>query len=246
MKVNRKEIKREARESMRAHRPSVYLVALVFLILIWVLDSLSFKLLHPGQSAQDIVDSYIARQEAVQDALENGDITGFVIEYEQTEPEPATGARLIDLAISIMNIMITAGFVLFCLNVSRNAEAGFGNLFDTFGIFFRVLWLHIVMGFFIFLWSLLLVVPGIIAGYRYSQALYVLLDDPSKGALECIRESKEMMRGHKWQLFVLQLSFIGWAILSIIPFVGIYTEPYFRTTYANFYRAVSGREYCII
>ena len=71
-------------------------------------------------------------------------------------------------------------------------------------------------------------------------AVFIFCDDPEKGALNCIRESKAMTRGYKGQLFVLDLSFIGWSILSMIPFVGIYTEPYMTTTKANFYRALRG------
>ena len=240
MKPDRKQLKRDARLAMRDHKPSVYLVALVFLLLIWVLDTLSFKLNHPGQSMMDIYRSYMDQQAYVWSLFETKDFQGFFRDYYASAAHTSTGfvAGLMDLAISIMNIMLGVGFTFFCLNVSRRAAAGFGNLLDAFGIFFKVLWLHILMAIFIFLWSLLLVIPGIIASYRYSQAVYILLDDPSKGALQCISESKALMRGHKWQLFVLQLSFIGWAILSIIPFVGVYTEPYFRTTYANFYRAL--------
>ena len=71
-------------------------------------------------------------------------------------------------------------------------------------------------------------------------AVFIFCDDPEKGALECIRESKEMTRGYKGQLFVLDLSFILWHILCIIPFVSIYVEPYVTTTKANFYRALRG------
>ena len=101
----------------------------------------------------------------------------------------------------------------------------------------------ILMGIFIFLWSLLLVIPGIIAAYRYSMAMYLFFDDPEKGALECIRESKAMTYGYKGKLFVLDLSFIGWLILSIIPLVSIYTTPYMSTTKANYYRALRGEFY---
>jgi uncharacterized membrane protein len=74
-------------------------------------------------------------------------------------------------------------------------------------------------------------------------AMYIFFDDPEKGALECIRESKAMTCGYKGKLFVLDLSFIGWAILSIIPLVSIYTTPYMSTTKANYYRALRGEFY---
>ena len=69
----------------------------------------------------------------------------------------------------------------------------------------------------IMLWSLLLVVPGVIAAYRYSQAFYILADDPRKSPHQCIEESKQMTMGNKMALFLLDLSFIGWIILAQIP-----------------------------
>jgi len=106
---------------------------------------------------------------------------------------------------------------------------------DGFQHFLKIIGLNIVSGIFVFLWSLLFVIPGIVASYRYRQALYLLLDHPEMGIMECIRESKRLMRGHKAELFVLDLSFIGWALLSIIPFVSVYTLPYTESTYALYY-----------
>ena len=106
---------------------------------------------------------------------------------------------------------------------------------DGFQHFLKIIGLNIVSGIFVFLWSLLFVIPGIVASYRYRQALYLLLDHPEMGIMECIRESKRLMRGHKAELFVLDLSFIGWALLAIIPFVSVYTLPYAESAYALYY-----------
>ncbi len=91
---------------------------------------------------------------------------------------------------------------------------GFENYLKAFGLFF-------LMSLFIILWSLLLIIPGIIASYRYSQAFYILADDPSKSPMQCINESKEMMRNNKGTLFVLELSFIGWLILGFVAGSGL-------------------------
>lgn len=66
---------------------------------------------------------------------------------------------------------------------------------------------------FVFLWSLLFIIPGIIAGYRYRFALYNLCENPEMGVMEALNMSKAQTRGHKWELFVLDLSFLGWIIL---------------------------------
>ena len=225
--IDRKWMKREAKEAMRTHRPSTYLISFVFILIGLVLNWLGRKLTLPSLSMEEIM-ALVGEPSAFE---------GIAIRAV-TEISPI--ARILSVAIDIMQIVIAGGFSLACLNIARRLEANVGTLFEMFGWFFRFLWLNILMAIFVFLWSLLFVIPGIIAAYRYSMAVFIFCDDPEKGALNCIRESKEMMRGHKWQLFVLNLSFLGWALLSIIPFVGIYTEPYIATTKANFYRALRG------
>ena len=94
------------------------------------------------------------------------------------------------------------------------------------------------------LWSLLLIVPGVIAAYRYSQALYILLDDPAKSPIQCLRESKGMMVGHKQELFMLDLSLLGWYLLGMIPYIGyaaqVWTIPYTSMVKTLYYEKLLG------
>lgn len=100
---------------------------------------------------------------------------------------------------------------------------------------------------FVYIWLLLLIIPGFIKTYSYSQAQYIFKDiadtDPNGNIfyLDCITKSKELMNGHKWRLFCLQLSFIGWEILSSICLgIGhIWLTPYKKATYAAFYNELS-------
>ncbi|MDR2421163.1 MAG: DUF975 family protein [Oscillospiraceae bacterium] len=98
----------------------------------------------------------------------------------------------------------------------------------------------ILIGVFTSLWSLLLVVPGIIKALSYSMAYYILAENPDIGALGAIGESKRIMEGHKMELFILQLSFIPWMLLTAVTFgiAGIYAMPYMQQTLANFYLAL--------
>ena len=89
--------------------------------------------------------------------------------------------------------------------------------FERFG---KAIGLFLVMVLFIILWGILLIVPGFIAAFRYSQAFVIMIDHPEYGIMQCIAESKRIMTGNKMKLFCLQLSFLGWVILSNIP-VGI-------------------------
>ena len=101
------------------------------------------------------------------------------------------------------------------------------------------------MALFIFLWSLLFVIPGIVAGYRYAMAPFIMAENPNIGAFEAIAMSKEMMRGHKGELFYLHLTFIGWKLLALFTFgIGnLFIAPYIATSEAAFYLNRVGRIY---
>ena len=91
---------------------------------------------------------------------------------------------------------------------------------------------------FTFLWSLLFVIPGIVKALSYSQVYYIMCDHPEYTGREAIDASREMMRGHKGELFVLQLSFIGWFLLSALTFglLMFYVMPYYQSTLTEYYR----------
>lgn len=94
---------------------------------------------------------------------------------------------------------------------------------------------------FIVLWSLLFVIPGIVKGYSYRLVPYILADDPTIDAMDALSLSQEMMDGRKWNAFILDLSFIGWLIVTLITFglAGIfYVGPYKSAVDAEFYLAV--------
>ena len=109
------------------------------------------------------------------------------------------------------------------------------------GNYLKIVAVKFLAGLFITLWSLLLVIPGIIKGFEYLMVGYILADDPDMGVMDALRKSKQMMKGHKWNAFVLKLSFLGWGILSLLTF-GIldifYVRPYMEATYAELYLAL--------
>ena len=84
-----------------------------------------------------------------------------------------------------------------------------------------------------FLWSLLFIIPGIIAGYRYRFALYNLCENPEMGVMEALNMSKAQTRGHKWELFVLDLSFLGWELLCTLPMLIGFSLVFFFTHSAD-------------
>ncbi len=151
---------------------------------------------------------------------------------------PVLGLILPILFSLFVSPALSLGLYSYFMKVARNEVGSVNDLFSKFGLWLKGFVLVFLIGLFTWLWSLLLIIPGIIASYRYSQAFYILLDNPELSPLEAINKSKEMMNGHKMEFFVLQLSFIGWAILAAIPFaIGyLWLMPYVAVTYVNFYK----------
>jgi uncharacterized membrane protein len=135
---------------------------------------------------------------------------------------------------------LTLGLAGFNLTLSRGKPARFQDVFEGFNRFGTALGVHFLRILFVLLWALLLIVPGIIAALAYSMAFYVLADDPACGAVEALRRSKEMMRGHKWKLLCLLLRFTGWLLLSAVSLgIGLlWLMPYVWVTLARFYEDI--------
>ena len=136
------------------------------------------------------------------------------------------------------------GLYLYYLSLIREKVGDFNLLFKAFsfsgqnlGLFGKTLGVYLLMNLFIFLWLLLLIVPGIVAAYSYRMVFYILIDNPEIGVMEALRKSKEMMHGYKAKLFCLDLSFIGWGLLCILTFgVGfLWLYPYMLTSQTIFY-----------
>lgn len=145
----------------------------------------------------------------------------------------------------IIGSVIAAGYSRFNLDmVDGEKTAEIGVLFKYFPHWRTTAATRFMKGVFVFLWSLLFIIPGIIAGYSYAMTDYILAENPEMTASEAIARSKEMMKGNRGRLFCLQLSFIGWALLSALTFgIGqLWLRPYEQTAIAAFYREVSGTE----
>jgi len=120
----------------------------------------------------------------------------------------------VSILVSLISIVLSAGFVRCCLGILRGEYMPYESLFDAFPFAGKVILLSIVEGLFIFLWSMLFVIPGIIAAYRYSFAMMNLCDDPGIGVMEALRRSKQQTDGNKGTLFLLTMSFLGWLLLA--------------------------------
>lgn len=133
--------------------------------------------------------------------------------------------------------------VIFRMSREKKIESGdLAHIFDGFRENLgRNIGVGVLMSVYTFLWSLLLVVPGIIKGIGYSMAPWIAIDHPEMTASQCITDSTEMMMGHKGEYFVLMLSFIGWALLCCLTFGSgfFFLAPYVLMSQQLFYRYVS-------
>ncbi len=131
------------------------------------------------------------------------------------------------------------------LNVIGNKEIKVSDIFNGFKNYNNVLLLYLLEALKVFLWSLLLIIPGIIKEISYSMSHFIMAESPDMSPSEVLKESEELMEGHKLDYFILQLSFFGWILLSIITldFSSLYSEPYIYTTKANFYYTIKKEKY---
>lgn len=124
------------------------------------------------------------------------------------------------------------------LKIMRGKDAVIEDTFEGFKNFVNAFLLFLINSIFVFLWSLLLIVPGIIKQLSYSMSFFILADDPSLTQDRAREKSIELMNGNKWRLFCLRISFIGWYLLGLLTF-GIllfWVIPYEKCAEAEFYR----------
>jgi uncharacterized membrane protein len=152
--------------------------------------------------------------------------------------------NLIPIVGPLANLIIVGplilGLALFFLGIGRGQEVEFSLIFNGFQRFLDALGTFLFMVLFIFLWSLLLFIPGIIAALSYSQTFFLMVDQPDLKGREALKESKRLMKGNQWKLFCLFWRFFGWFLLGMLTLgIGfLWIMPYLQTTLARFYEDI--------
>lgn len=253
MTIDRKSLKRSARDAMRLARPAPFWISLLATAIVMLLGGLGMSL-----------DGTLASLRTMLAAA----IQGGPVSYVAPVARGGTFGSILNAALEIMTAVVSVGFVVYAMRVWRRLSASAGNLFDGFGLFFRAVLIQILPSVLVGLWSLVYVVPvtGLVAAtghswwmfaglplmipalraaYSYRLSVYIMLDRPDMGCWQCVVMSKQLMQGHKWELFVLELSFLGWYLLAaVIPIGGlllmIWANVYQQVTFAGYYDAVAG------
>ena len=145
----------------------------------------------------------------------------------------------------VLGSIIEVGYARFNLDlVDRQKDPEMGALFGYFSHWKTTVAAKLLRSVYVLLWSLLFIIPGIVAGYSYAMTSYILAEHPELTASEAIERSKQMMRGNRGRLFCMQFSFIGWSLLCSLT-VGIgnlWLRPYQQAATAAFYREISGAQ----
>jgi len=154
-------------------------------------------------------------------------------------------ALLMAAVYFILGSIIEVGYAKFNLNLVDRKETSFETLFAYFSNWKTTTITRLLKALYVFLWTLLFIIPGIVASLSYAMTGYILSENPDMTPSEAIASSKQMMYGNRFRLFCLQFSFIGWDILATLAFgIGhLWLTPYKQAAYAAFYREVSGTEY---
>lgn len=147
------------------------------------------------------------------------------------------------LTAIVIGYPLQLGFTMVWLKVARhNSHPEVKDLFGAFNRRYHrsAMGTLLLMQIYTMLWTLLLIVPGIIKSIEYAMTPFIIADEPELGCNEAIEKSMAMMRGHRWQLFKMYLGMIGWMILGVFTcyIAWLWIIPYYQTAYAKFYLAL--------
>lgn len=214
-------IKAEARRIMRSARVSPLVMTAIVMVICLVLDRV-VDLVRYGSPFYSLGfwDNYTQ-------AVLSGD-PDVLETLLLSVPQEAPSSFFFTTLVSLFTLVLNGGYYIYCMGIRQGLRMPYATLADGLSVAGKLIWCWVQISVKVFLWSLLFVIPGIIASYRYSFAYYNILTDPTLSAGGAIRLSCEQTRGIKGELFVLDLSFIGWNILSSITMglLDIWVTPY--------------------
>ena len=169
-------------------------------------------------------------------AVENGTLAGLIRDNRENV---SFFASVFLLALQAMIAIVHYGYLRYSLCVVRNEQTGYRDLLYGFEFPVKAVLLWAARQILAMIGYALLIVPGIIIECTYCMAFRLLCDHPEYGVIRCMRESRLMMRGRKWEWFRLHLSFLGWYLLTVFPVVSVFVDPYVVLTESSYYQRLS-------
>lgn len=215
--IDRKLLKDWAKERIRTARPETWRVALVYLLATTVVTGL-YNLVIPA--ARQMNEQISQAMNLMLESPENGYRAAGIISSLFSSPAGYI-AIFFSIVLSLYTSVMSYGYTGYSMQVVRGGEPGYGELFSRFYMAGKIILAELLTVVYVTLWSMLFIIPGIIAMFRYMMVPYILLDDPDCSVFEAFRRSKALMRGRKWELFVLGMSFVLWELGASLT-VGVF------------------------
>lgn len=220
-----RDLRRIARENLANNWGTAILVALVAVVLGGGIRGANFL----PEIEYEVQGQTVSSLSDIPDIIGNGMTTLLSL------------SSVLGLVQFIIGGVIELGYAKYLLNQHDHREATLHDLFSQFDRFGAGFCQRFLRSLYTFLWGLLFIIPGIVASYSYAMTPYIMEDHPDMTASEAIAASKEMMDGHKGELFWLHLTFIGWSFLCALTMNlgNIALNPYRNAAEAAFYRSIS-------
>ena len=200
----------------------------------------NFSGLDNSEADSEITGLYVEDIESIEDIFTAIDPTFWAIMGTVLAVALAIGL-VVGIAFFILGSIVSLGYAKFNLNLIDGENAEINDLFGYFKHWKNAVLANLLRSVYIFLWTLLCFIPGIIASYSYAMVPYIMAENPELTAREACERSKQMMDGNRMRLFCLTFSFIGWSILCALTCgIGyVVLNPYVEAAVADFYREIS-------
>ena len=227
--LSRIELKQNAKVITKSARVSAYRITLIFMLIL---------------AALTLAEDYVGANEGVWVQVGDMEIL-FRSSYLFSHPAfPTPVVLFVSVFVWLLGCVLSAGWILYHLGVRQGKVMPYDTLFEGFSFAGKIVLLNLVMAVFIALWSMLLIVPGIIAAYRYRFALYNLCENPELGVMDALNMSKQQTRGYKLDLFVLDVTFLGWSFLCVLTagILSIWITPYIQQTNLGYFEAIKAEK----
>lgn len=240
-------LKLRAKTTLRRRLGTILMIAVIFIVADYMLSWLSGELDGSNAWAQRFMEQVNASADKLQSAGPE-EMEQIFTDLVENMPSLTSFRKnifglVLSVLVSLMSIPLAVGYTNHILRESRGEETHVSSLLFGFQVMWKALVISILTSLIVGLGSIFLFVPGIIAALMFGLAVMILVDDPSKGPIQCMKESAQLMRGHKWRLFKLEFSFFFWYLGSSlvttligVPLLNIYLTPYLSLTRAEFYK----------
>jgi len=232
--MDRTLIKSQAKALVLSRRKPVLISTALYLALMLLLSYLSMRLQLPP------ADKLALLTERFTELMLQGD---YETAYNLVGSfEPSFLESLVSAALSYLLAILAFGYLLLLYRTVHGQEPSPGMLLDGFALWMKVLLVELISRLVVTLGLWAFLIPGILVFYSYRMAPYLLASHTDYGVVDCLRESRQRMRGHRLELFLLDLSFLGWLLLAFVPILGllaaVWALPYWKCSCILTYDAI--------